>query len=203
MAARNGNGAGKRHPPGRTKLAAALRTLLAEKEFAAVTTAEIAREAGVTEALIYKYFKDKRGLLYEILAEYLEDYVLRAQQDLKGIAGALNKLRKITWSHIDAYANNRVFARILLLEVRQFADYFQSRPYGLVKLYSAILRQIVEEGIAGGEIRADIPAAQVEQCLLGCIEHVCLTGVVLDRPISPDELSETVCAFAFEGIRTP
>jgi len=49
-------------PPGRVKITEALKSLLEEKEFGAITTAEIAKNAGVTEALIYKYFKDKRDL---------------------------------------------------------------------------------------------------------------------------------------------
>ena len=43
-------------PPGRLKITQALKTLLEHKEFNGITTAEISRRAGVTEALIYKYF---------------------------------------------------------------------------------------------------------------------------------------------------
>ena len=47
----------RNRPPGRIKIVQALISLLEQKEFNAVTTAEIAKKAGVTEALIYKYFK--------------------------------------------------------------------------------------------------------------------------------------------------
>lgn len=187
-------------PPGRTRIVRALRTLLAEKDFNAVTTAEIARNAGVTEALIYKYFKDKRDLLYQVLAEYLEEFLIGAERDLKGIEGAFNKLRKIIWSHINVYATNRVFAKILLLEVRSYSDYYHSRPYEMVRQYSSIVRGVVKEGIDNGEMRSDISAAIVEQCLLGCMEHVCMTGVVFDRKFSPDELTDSICRFIFAGL---
>ena len=85
----------RRQPPGRVKIVSALKELLAEKEFSAITTAEIARSAGVTEALIYKYFRDKRDLLHQILADYLKTYGVVLETDLKGIKGALNKLRKM------------------------------------------------------------------------------------------------------------
>ena len=62
----------KPYPPGRIKIADAFIALLEQKEFSAITTAEIAKNAGVTEALIYKYFEDKRGLLHQVLKEYLE-----------------------------------------------------------------------------------------------------------------------------------
>ena len=44
-------------PPGRIKIENALLALLEKKDFNAITTAEIAQKAGVTEPLIYKYFK--------------------------------------------------------------------------------------------------------------------------------------------------
>ncbi len=59
-------------PPGRIKIMNALRSLLEEKEFSAITWAEIAQTAGVNEGLIYKYFKDRRNLLHQVLKEYLE-----------------------------------------------------------------------------------------------------------------------------------
>ena len=116
------NDTGKRpHPPGRIKLADALRELLKEKEFDAITTSEIARTAGVNEALIYRYFGDKRGLLHQILSEFLDDYINQIEFDLRGIKGSLNRIRKLAWRHIYMFESNRVFARMFLMEVRSFS----------------------------------------------------------------------------------
>ena len=100
-------------PPGKIKIAEALKTLLREKDFNAITTADISRISGVNEALIYRYYKDKRGLLHDVLAKYLEDYVEKMELDLKGIKGAANKLRKLIWDMIYLHQQNRVFSRIL------------------------------------------------------------------------------------------
>jgi TetR/AcrR family fatty acid metabolism transcriptional regulator len=194
------NETGRAYPPGRIKIVEALRTSLKTKDFSAVTTAEIAKTAGVTEALIYKYFKDKRDLLYQVLAEYMDDYLVDAQRDLKGIKGALNKLRKSIWTHINAYATDRVFAKILLLEVRSFSDYYKSEPYKLVRQYSELLLGIISEGVNDGEIRNDMTPEFIRQVIMGCIEHVCLSGVVFNRQLSPDELTEDICQFIFNGI---
>jgi TetR/AcrR family transcriptional regulator, fatty acid metabolism regulator protein len=187
-------------PPGRIKIAEALRSLLEKKDFGSITTAEIARTAGVTEALIYKYFKDKRDLLYEVLRGYLEHYDAHFEMDLKGIRGNLNRLRKLIWSHINVYATDRVFAKILLIDVRSFSDYYTSRPYDVVKKYSKIMLGVIEEGVADGEIREDISPRIMRQAILGALENVCLTGVVFDREISPDELTESLCHILFSGI---
>ena len=191
----------KSAPPGRIKIIQALKLLLERKEFGAVTTAEIAKQAGVTEALIYKYFKDKRDLLHQVLREYLEQYQVQVENDLKGIKGALNKLRKLIWSHINVYATNRVFAKILLLEVRNYPDYYKSETYELVKLYSNTVLQIIEGGVRNGEIREDLDPKLIRLGIIGSIEQVCLSGVVFGREISPDDITENLCEFIFKGIK--
>jgi len=187
-------------PPGRIKIVRALKSLLVEKEFSAITTAEIAKSAGVTEALIYKYFKDKRDLLHQVLSEYLEQYRSQMGQDLKGIKGTFNKLRKLIWSHINVYATNRVFAKILLIEVRNYPDYYKSETYIRVKDYSNIVLKIIEEGIRDGEIRNDVPARLIRHSILGSIEQVCLSGITFGKEINPDELTEQICEIIFKGI---
>jgi hypothetical protein len=57
-------------PPGHLKISKAMISLLKKKNFDVITWAEIANTAGVNEALIYKYFKDKRNLLHYVLREY-------------------------------------------------------------------------------------------------------------------------------------
>ena len=187
-------------PPGRIKIVAALKTLLEQKEFSAITTAEIAKTAGVTEPLIYKYFKDKLDLLHQVLREYLEQYGIQLANDLKGIKGPLNKLRKLIWSHINVYATNRVFARVLLIEVRNYSDYYKSETYKLVQIYSETLLHIIEEGIRSKEIRDDLSPRLIRHGILGSIEQVCLSGIIFGREISPDELTDDICEFIFKGI---
>ena len=187
-------------PPGRAKITGALKSLLKEKEFSAITWSEIAKTAGVNEGLIYKYFKDSRNLLYQVLKEQLQDYLAHLDLDLKGIEGALNKLRKLIWSTISSYSSDRVFGKILLLEVRSFPDYFQSETYQLVKKYAKIILEIIEKGIEAGEIRDDIPPKQLRQTVLGMIEHLCLPGLLFDRDMSPDILTQDICKVLYECI---
>lgn len=189
------------YPPGRTKIVEAVKQLLAHKEFQAITTAEIARTAGVTEPLIYKYFKDKRDLLHQVLEGYLEQYIDRIELDLKGIKGAENKLRKLIWSHIYTYATNRIFAKIILLEVKGFPIYFDSKTYSLSRRYGDIILEILEEGIRTGEFREDISPSSLKRLILGGIERVVLPGLIFNLDISPDILTEDLCSLLFYGIK--
>lgn len=190
----------KNYPPGRIKIAKAMRHLLAHKDFNSITTAEIARESGMNEALIYRYFKDKRGLLHQVLADDLEHFNKRIVMDIKGIQGALNKLRKLIWSQIHYYDQNRIPAKILLLEVRSNPGYFESETYRMVIDYAQVISDIIAEGIENGEIRDDLSPKHLRRIVIGGIEYMILGAVVHQTKIDADLLQENLCKVIFDGI---
>lgn len=188
-------------PPGKLKIIEAMRTLLDERTFESITISDIAVTAGVTEGLIYKYFKDRRDLLHHVLKEHYEHFLVQIDRDLQGIDGAVNKLRKIIWSSIERYANHRVFARIILLEVRNSEEYFHSEAYGLVRQFNRILLDIIKEGIAGGEIRDNLPPAYIRNAIFGTIEHSCLNRAIFNEPVSTNEAARIITDLLLNGIK--
>jgi len=190
----------RKQPPGRIKIMQALRLLMEEQGFDAITTAEIARVAGVTEGLIYKYFKDKRDLLYQVLEEMFEGVILRirARMDLeKDIFGRLHAFIDET---VAVYATQRVFARIILIEVRSLPDFFTSRAYGCVRVYSRMLQGVLEEGMASGDFRQDLDVRFLRDILLGAIEHTCLWGVLFHRELDVAGVAGQLITVVREGI---
>ena len=151
-------------------------------------------------ALIYKYYGDKRGLLYQLLSEGLDRYLSGLDRELKGIKGALNKLRKIIWIHVSLVKENRVLGRILLLEARSHQSFFASEGYQKIRQYNAIIRDIIAEGIKEGDIRNDLPVLMLNQILVGAIEHLCMPWVVSGEALSEDDITEFICQVLFQGI---
>jgi AcrR family transcriptional regulator len=188
-------------PPGKRKIIDAMRTLLEERTFESLTISEIAATAGVTEGLIYKYFKDKRDLLHHVLKEHYDHFLVQIDRDLQGIDGALNKLKKIIWSSIERYANHRVFARIILLEVRNSEEYFRSEAYALVRRFNRIIIEVINEGIATGEIRDTLPPAAIRNAIFGIIEHSCLNRAIFNEPVSTNETARVITDLLFHGIK--
>ena len=187
-------------PPGKIKIANALLSLLEKKEFNAVTTAEIARVSGVNEALIYRYFQDKRGLLHGVLEKFIEEFISQIEIDLQEIHGAAEKLRKIVRRSLEYYNRNRVCAKILLLEVRNFPGYFESTTYHLARSYTHLLLDIIEEGIHEGEFRDDLPPRDIMQIILGGAEHLLLPGIIFDKSLNTDSSAKSLCDIIFDGI---
>jgi len=187
-------------PPGKQKIAQAMRGLLEERAFETITIAEIAAEAGVTEGLLYKYFWDKRDLLHHVLREHYEMFIAGLERDLQGIDGALNKLRKIIWISIERYANHKVFARIIMLETRNSAKYFETEAYALVRRFIGMVDDVIREGIDAGEIRADLPTAFIRNAIFGAIEHSCLKRVIFNEAVATNETARFIADLIFNGI---
>ena len=189
-------------PPAKLKLAEAMRQLLRTKDFNSITTAEISRTAGANEALIYRYFKDKRGLLHHVLTEYMLVFQTEVQNEIKGVPKALDKVKCLIRTHIRMYDSNRVFARILLLEVRNFPAYFESTTYRLVKNYVKMLTDVITEGVASGEIRNDIPISRIRDLILGGIEHFCIAEVIFNHAMMVESTADHLCDLLFSGIKS-
>ena len=189
------------YPPGGIKLAAAMRHLLMDKDFNSITTSEISREAGVNEALIYRYFDDKRGLLHAVLAEYWSDFSNSLERELKEIEGSRNKLRIIITRHIGVFNQDRVIAKILLLEVRNYPGYFSGDTYQVIKKYAKQLMNVIKAEQENREIRSDIPAERIRDIILGGIEHFCMTAVIFERTMDTDSLVQDLCTLVFGGLQ--
>jgi TetR/AcrR family transcriptional regulator, fatty acid metabolism regulator protein len=187
-------------PPGKLKLIAALKYLLDRKDFNSITTAEIAKTAKTNEALIYWHFKDKRGLLHQVLEEYLHEHQALITLELNKINGALEKLKKLIWLSFDIWNKKRIYAKIILIEVRSFPGYFGSNSYMVVHNYSEIVKELLIEGIANGEIRDDIAPSLLRNIVLGGIEHHVLPAIIFNKKISPKTDTETLCKILFDGI---
>ena len=179
----------------------ALRLLLQQKNFDSITTAEISRVSGVNEALIYRYFKDKRGLLHKILAEYFRVHLAQIRLDVGETQGAINKLRTLIKGTISFHKRNSVFSRILLLEVRNHPTYFESEAYDLAKKYSRLINEIVELGIKDHEIRQDIPLSCMRDIIIGSIERACMRPAIFDRDFDEELLAGNLADAVIGGLR--
>lgn len=193
---------GNTNPPGRQKIIEALTCLMWTKEFHAVTTAEIAEMAGVTEGLIYKYFKSKKELLHQVLNELFSRFNQTVFERIAHKTTAIEQLEIIIYSSVEYYTANRVFARILLLEVRNSPDYFSSEAYMRVKAYAGKILEIIQEGVRKGEIKPEIDPLILRKIILGAIEHACLGEIIFARDLDAQAVTSQISTILFNGAKT-
>lgn len=192
---------GKTNPPGRIKIMRSFSELMKQKDFNSITTAEIARNASVTEGLIYKYFKDKRDLLYQVLNEHFTEFQARLESRVAGESGSIEQLEVIIFTSLESYAENRLFSKMLFLEVRNAPEFFSSSAYGMIKIYAATILEIIKTGIERGEIKADIDPYMLRKVILGAMEHACLGEIIFGRALDIDKSSSSISEIVFNGAR--
>jgi AcrR family transcriptional regulator len=104
---------GRWEPGARGRLEAAALELVSENGFDRTTVAEIAARAGVTERTFFRYFADKREVLFsggKALEEFLVGQVVRAPDGagpLDAIAGALNAAATEIFAERHSFARQR------------------------------------------------------------------------------------------------
>lgn len=161
----------KRMQDRRDSILAAAREAFARGGFEGTSIADIARAAGVSDGLVYRYFANKRDLLNAVLTAFYE----RTMVDLEAIASCdapfEQRLHDIIHRHFEAFVVDTDACRLFISEVRTAADYQGSAVQQLNRRYTSILVRIIESGIAAGEVRGDIDMRLVRDVIFGAIEH--------------------------------
>ena len=96
--------------------------LFAEKGFHGTSMRDIAREAEITEGLIYHYFESKRDLFRAIIEEYSFLPLLRTLPDLAEQLDLRALLIVLARGFFDVLKQNTELARLLLQEIQVFPE---------------------------------------------------------------------------------
>lgn len=175
--------------------------VFAERGFSEATISQIARKVNIAEGSIYHYFKNKEDLLFSIPEERMAVFLSTLHEQLQGIRGALNKLRKLIWFHLYYYEKNRDYALILFQNIRINSRFNSTRAYRLIQEFSRLVVQIIEEGKKEGVIRGDINSRLLRDAILGAVEHVTIRGSILGRAPTLTETAAPLYDFFTSGIQ--
>jgi len=169
----------QRRQENRETILHAAQTIIRRKGFSAVSMDDVAAEAQFSKATLYKYFRSKSELVFEILIHFLEDLdgQLRNVRDQE--AGVRERLRDWISCSLRFLSENENLTRVLLLD-RSFMRLLQifvgkqsragtdAEKKILQKIMAkrkAMLegsRILLQEGVAAGEFRPMDVAAGVK-----------------------------------------
>lgn len=170
--------------------------VFAAKGYERASMAEIAAKVGVVESAVYRHFATKRDLLFATMRAFYAPTIERNRRQLTGIHGTRNRLRFLIGEHLRAFAEQPGICRLIIQEVRPYQDYRDSVVHELNRETTALALGVIEEAMARGEFRSDLPATLVRDVIYGGIEHVmwrALSGdVSADVVRLADELTDLV-----------
>ncbi len=152
-------------------LAAALE-VFGEKGLAGARISDIAARAGVAKGTFYLYFETKDDLVRAVVRGVIEDAIAAMRAAAVG-ATARAKLEAVIpvfWRFVRSPQFVTVY-RLVTAELHQFPELtrFYSREVG--GRASALLAELIAEGIAAGEFRAVEPRTAARMLVTLCVKH--------------------------------
>jgi len=182
---------------------AAARAVFCERGYAEAGVAEIAARAQVVEGTLYKYFDSKRVLLERVLEGWYEGLLADYARHLPGIRGTRARLRYVIWRHLRTVRDDTPLARLVFLEVRAHDDYPGSALHALNRRYTGLLGSVLTEGVAAGELRADVPARVVRDMVYGGLEHLSWRHLTGRGRLDIDREADDMLRLLWDGIAAP
>jgi TetR/AcrR family fatty acid metabolism transcriptional regulator len=198
MAKNNSKNNSKEHT--RVRIINSAKKLFSEQGYQKTTIVDISKQAGLSEAALYEYFQGKEDLLLTIPDLWVSELLHDLDDQLFGIQGAVNKLRKYLWWYLRRVEQAPLDAKIVYLFLKTNANFLNTEVYANVKKLYAYLIEIFEEGQKNGEMKPDLNPRIARDIFVGTMDHIITRWLLKDMSYSLfDNLDQTfnliVCAF--------
>ena len=144
----------------------------ADKGFEGTSIADIARTAQISDGLVYRYFRNKRELLYEVLRKFYERILLDLETQVFKHDTFPARLEALIRRHLEVFVSDTDLCRLFISEVRTASDYEGSSIQELNRLYTSVLIRIVKDAVKTGEVRSDVNPKLLRDVTFGAIEHL-------------------------------
>lgn len=136
-----------------------------------VTIRRIAKHIGISEAAVYRHFKNK-GDIFNLLAQYTAMQLgFDIQKDNSSNGSSLEAIDNIMKSHISLIEQRQGISFQIIAEIISLGDKKLNRQFS--KIVNDYIRQIaalISQGVKSGEIKEDIDSISAATMVYGMIQ---------------------------------
>jgi TetR/AcrR family fatty acid metabolism transcriptional regulator len=168
----------------RERIINSAKTLFAEQGYQKTTIVDISKRAGLSEAALYDYFQGKEDLLLTIPDLWVSELVRDLEEQLFGVKGSVNKLRKYLWWYMRRVEQSPLDAKIVYLFLKTNSNFLNTEVYSNVKNFYSYLVEIFEEGRKSGEMKADLNPRAARDIFVGTMDHIISRWLLKDMSYS-------------------
>jgi TetR/AcrR family fatty acid metabolism transcriptional regulator len=161
---------------------------------------DIAREAGIASGTIYLYFKTKEDILVTLFREKMAEWVAHVRREIAGEPDAIAKIRTLVRLHFAVLEDNPPLAEVVQVELREGNKFFRGASAHEVSAYFDLIRSVLEEGIAAGVVRHDVPVKLATKMLFGAMDQCATSWVLGKRGYRLTESADAVATLFLQGV---
>lgn len=179
--------------------------LFREKGYRATRLADIAAEAGIDRASVYYYVSSKEELFRESVEGILDANLAGAERIAVDAKLAIaTRLRHIVELLIASYEDNfpqmYVYIQEQMHQVVHEESAWAQEITKKTKRFESVVMNLIEDGIANGEFRQDVPVRLASNALFGMFNwtHRWFTP---GGKLGGKDLAEAFCAIFFDGMK--
>ena len=185
----------------RERIINSAKKLCADQGYQKTTIVDISRRAGLSEAALYEYFQGKEDLLLTIPDLWVSELLRDLDEQLFGIKGAVNKLRKYLWWYMRRVEQSPLDAKIVYLFLKTNANFMTTDVYSNVKQLYSYLSDIFEEGRSSGEFNKDLNSRVARDIFIGIMDHMIIRWLLKERSYCLFEDLESAFYLMMDGFR--
>ena len=162
---------------------------------------DIAREAGIASGTIYLYFRTKEEILVRLFRDKMAEWVAEVRRQIALEPDAVRKIRRLVALHFSVLEQNPDLAEVVQVELRQGHKFFRGASAHEVSAYFELIASVLEEGIAAGQIRKDVPVKIATKTLFGAMDQLATSWVLGKRTYRLTDSAEAVATIFLKGVR--
>jgi len=163
---------------------------------------DVAREAGIASGTIYLYFKTKDDILVTLFRQKMAEWVAMVRKEIAGEQDPIAKIRKIVRLHFHVIEANPELAEVVQVELRQGQKFFRGASAREVSAYFDVIQAVLEEGIAAGRVRRDLPVKVATKMLFGAMDQLATSWVLGKRAYRLTDAAEPAATIFLKGVST-
>jgi TetR/AcrR family transcriptional regulator, fatty acid metabolism regulator protein len=187
----------------KSRIIDAAKRLFADQGYQKTTVMDISRQVGLSEAALYEHFQGKEDLLLTIPRLWVSELIAGLEEQLFGIQGSFNKLRKYLWWNLLRIEQAPLDAKIVYLFLKTNSNFLKTEVYANVKRLYAYLIDIFEEGRKSGEMKQDLNPFLARDIFVGTMDHIVTRWLLKDMSYSIFDNLEETFGIMVDGFRAP
>lgn len=186
----------------RGEILAAAHAVFREQPYEQASMSAVAARAGCVVGTIYTQFRSKRELFDAVLTDFYDRLIAEIEPRFALLQGTEDRLRFLVARHLQLAGDDPAWLRVLgRLAVDDGAGYFGSRLHRLNRRYVQFMTRTIADGIARGELAADLDPRLARDLVFGGLEHWLRDALGRSARRDPAAAAQAITRLLLDGWR--